>query len=405
MAIGSKVGGNFKSASGLFAKVDGGWKKAQFGYVKVNGQWKQFWAADLTDSFSRADTTSTLGVTESGQAWSILRSQWRINNGFANTTGTKTDYPLALVDLGISNFTLEANELSPGMGVVFRGFNLNNWTAVIPYYNQTSYQYSYCVSGHNESYCISACSEPAGYNLECQSPNSLVVTTYDETLCVDGYYEPDQTICISESCQDIVSEICTADRTVEYSCCIRYCVSRGTSICCDRDICTRTIPGDCYSYTTQQCSCTEFQEVPGDFVCTDYQTFTQTETACEPDGFANVPYYACCQSGTQFVCDVSATATAYNEYFYIRVIQMTNGVVSVLSDTQVNERWNAVKISGLDNTVSITAYKDAAYTQQVGNVVTLTNSVAEGNYGIVGAPSNFEDGRNIGSIKVKAYGQ
>ena len=95
MAIGSKVSGEFKSASGLFAKVNGGWKKAQFGYIKVAGQWQQFWADKLEDDFGRANTQSGLGTAFSGQAWSILRSLWQIKDNAANTTGTKTDFPLA----------------------------------------------------------------------------------------------------------------------------------------------------------------------------------------------------------------------------------------------------------------------------------------------------------------------
>jgi len=405
MAIGSKVSGDFKSGSGLFAKVNGGWKRAQFGYVKVNGNWKQFWAAELKDTFSRQDTTNTLGVAESGQAWELKRSQWRINSNNANTTGSKSDYPLATIDTGFSDFNLEANELSPGMGVVFRGLDENNWTAVIPYYNQTSYTYSYCISGHNESYCIAACPDPAGYNLVCEPPNTLLVETNTYVDCVDGYYEPDTVTCVDPIYETRTRTVCTPDRTTTYNCCIKYCNRFGTSICCDRDICTRTIPGDCTSETySVYVGCGGYDIVYGDFVCTQYGEFTETIETCSPDGFSNVPYYNCCQSGSRFVCDNVGTATAYNQYFYIRVLQMTNGVVSVVSDTQVNERWNAVKISGVNDTISITAYKDSLYTQQVGSV-SVTNNLVSTNYGLVGAPSNYEDGRNIGSIQVKAYGQ
>lgn len=444
MAIGSKVSGNFKSGTGLFAKVDGGWKKAQFGYVRVDGQWRQFWAADLKDAFSRADTTNSLGTAESGQAWNIVSSQWRINNGFANTTGAKTDYPLAVVDLGFYDFNAKANELSPGMGFVFNYTDTNNWWAVYPYYNQTSYQYSVCVSGRNESYCIANCSEPAGYNTVCfgtETPGTQTCVLQDvPTGCSERCTEP-TTGCASAPFCTICYYVpgvttCGPDRTETYDCCVRRCstptqtcttdtvciredgitrcfprqncTTTYTTVCCDRDICTRTIPGECVTGPGDTvCGCECPITIPGQ--CSTVCTGIRTEQVCTTSpstcstGYQQVPYYSCCQSGTRFICEQSRLETAYNDYFYIRVVRKQNGTISVVSDTQVTERWNALTATKTANSITIKAFKDVAYTQQVGSNVTVASTSAATGYGILGAPSNYEDGRNIGSVEVKVY--
>jgi hypothetical protein len=84
---------------------------------------------------------------------------------------------------------------------------------------------------------------------------------------------------------------------------------------------------------------------------------------------------------------------------------MVNGVLSVVSDTAVNERWSALKITGQGVNVTVRAYNDSLYANQIGTV-SFTNTTATGTgYGVVSIPSNFEDGRSIGSIKVLPLGQ
>ena len=442
MAIGSKVGGVFKTATGLHAKVNGGWKPAQKAYVKVFdtntnvSSWKLFWAAEIKDTFGRANTNNTLGTSESGAAWSILRGAWRIQNNAANTTSAKTDYPLAIIDMGTGDFELQANELSPGMGVVVRGFDANNWTAIYPYYNQTSYTYAICVSGRNESYCISSCSTPAGYNSVCYGTETPASTGYRQVTVPTGCVTtPGARVCSFAIPRSRNVTTCAPDRTESYSCCIRYCsacrescvagtttctredrITRCTTspptctttcsrICCDIDTCTRTDPGACSTTTEYYDECIIYS--PGEPTTTCSGSTTVTESYVIPatcsSGYQQVPYYNCCQSGSRFVCEVAGTATAYNQFYYIRVATMTAGVLSY-QDIEVTERWNALKVTGLGITLSINAYKDAGYTQLV-KTTSVTNTVSATQYGIIGAPSIYEDGRDIGSIQVKAYGQ
>jgi hypothetical protein len=422
--INPKVNGTYKGTSGLFAKVNGGWKKAQFGYVKVAGQWKQFWAGELKDEFARADTTSSLGTADSGQAWTIVRSQWRINSGNANTTGAKEDYPLALVDLGIFDVDIQANELSPGMGVALRALNANNWVAIYPYYRREAFTYSYCAQTATESYCIAACPNPSYYNSACLPPNT-------ETSVCDDYFDCYASGCnatesggewVCEDCEpcepDTTEYVCVdipngaAEETcIEYYVCDDYC----SSSCCG------TLEGpyySCYSTgggSTQECdwvttpggcACCPYY-VEGELTCSPGDTNCYTQVCvddCSPGGYSLVPVYDCCQFGQREVCVQTGTATGFNDYFYIRIAKMENGVFSVIQDIQTSRRWNALKATVTTNNLTVSAYANSTYTDLV-QTASATVSLANTAYGIIGAPSLYEDGRNIGAIQVKAIGQ
>ena len=400
MAIGSKVSGDFKSASNLYAKVNGGWKKADFGYIKVNGTWKQFWAAEVIDAFDRANTQTGLGTATSGQAWTIARSQWQISGNAARTTGTKTDYPLAIIDAGFSDFNLEANELEPGMGVAFRVEDANNWWAVFPYYTQTAVNYTYCVQSVQQEYCIR--SEPAGYSENvCYGTEVDYGDYYTDDCCTS--VEVTSIVQTGTVCDPpYVERICTTNQVCT-SPCIKYCNNYSGSFCCDRDyVCrdvetcrNKTFPGDCYPV---------YEEVV-EYVCTSSCQVYIPDIQCVPNGYTLVPVYQCVQAGYRTVCTQTATGTNYTNYYNIRVIKMVNGVVSVVADTPVSERWNAVKISANLGTLNITAYKDSLYTQTVGTYQNINFNQFGTAYGVLGAPSLFEDGRTIGSIIVKPLGQ
>lgn len=409
MAIGSKVSGDFKSASGLFAKVDGGWKKAKFAYVKVAGEWKQFWADKLEDAFDRTDTTSGLGAATSGQAWTILRSQWQINSNNAKTTGAKADYPLANIELGFQDFDLEANELAPGMGVALRVTDANNWWAVMPYYNQTSTAYTYCVTGYNQSYCI--------------NPEQCY---YQEAICYGGTYQVPYdgycddccnfyTDCYWDNqpiCKDVTSVQCYNEpRTTcewvyyPFSGVRKVCTTQSTRIC---DTVVTTVCTDNWVY-----ACADFCDTanpccyPGgyDTYCYDqdpnnglngYSLYYPTACGCSSGN----PQY-----GSSFVCTQSAVGYTYNNFYYIRVVKMENGALSVVSDTPVNERWSGLKIQASATNLNITAYSDSTYLNTVGTATVTNFTALGGGYGIAAIPSNFEDGRTIGSLKIKPLGQ
>lgn len=428
MAIGSRVSGNLKSAAGLFAKVDGGWKKAKFGYVKVNGEWKQFWADKLEDFFSRADTVSGLGTAESGQAWDIVRGQWRINSNNASTTGAKSDVPMALIDAGFLDFSLEANELTPGTGVVLRANDKDNWWAVVPYYNSITTQFTYCAQSHPESYCIKRCEVQTGSSRSC---GGELVSWYDYTaVCsVPEVYVPGEVYCAAYEC--VATPAGRQCQTCERLVWVRgECLKYG-----GRPL--RCLDYDAYQKTEYyQCDCVDTPaDVCGDQECIDYQvdegyydcpgTTTYIETfayyTCDsPNGYDDAwvytPEFSCdpatCRNaggtaitGIQQVCDRYETGTTTTNYFYLQVIKMEAGTLSVVRDIDVGQRWSAVKISALNTSLTVTAYTDSLYTQVAGTYTTDAFTSAGTKFGVVSKQSLFEDGRTIGSLKVLPLGQ
>jgi hypothetical protein len=410
MAIGSKVSGNFKSASGLFAKVDGGWKKAKFGYVKVAGEWKQFWADKLEDLFNRADTTSGLGAADSGQGWTILRSQWQINSNAAKTTGSKSDYPLASIDAGFLEFDLQANELTPGTGVAIRVTDANNWWGVLPYYNQTSQTYTYCVQSRPVSYCITACTEPYDYTLRCDPPNTETTTPIYDFTCPGGYellyYDEWVEIdCVPPTPSGRIVQNCVTEPYDTVNCEWVYQIGRGVVRVCTPGTGTRQV----CTNTWEDYPCEPVYDLQETYIeyCPSGEVFGQigTEYECAPDGYTNVPLYACCQAGSYNECIQSATGTSYTNYFYLQIVKMVNGVFSVVESVQVPDRWSAVKISANGTNMTVNAYTDSLYTNQIGTYTTSEFLATGTGYGVVARPSNFEDGRTIGSLIVKPLGQ
>lgn len=428
MAIGSKVSGDFKSATGLFAKVNGGWQKAKFGYVKVDGEWKQFWANKLLDTFARTDTTSGLGTAESGQAWTIARSTWRINSGNATTAGSKTDYPLAYVDLGFYNGNFQANELAPGMGVAFRVKDANNWYAVVPYYNQTATTYTYCAA-YGTPYQECTCTVTAQTGTGCSG--TLVGTTYQGCYDVIPAGQRLETVC-GQPCSMVNQPITTVELQCKTTCAVKcqtctktavpgtglylgslFIPVRYTTTCKDNNNCCQN-----------QTICQNVTVTTNNYVyqCTCVETLVDVPESCRPGAeysYEAAPYT--CSRGTYPIygptcpcgnyttitpCAQTATGTTYTNYYYIRVIKMVDGVASVISDTQVNSRFSALTATVNAATLDISVYSDSLYATQVGSasIPNTFSSTATG-FGIVGTQSNFEDGRTIGAIQVTAIGQ
>jgi hypothetical protein len=82
---------------------------------------------------------------------------------------------------------------------------------------------------------------------------------------------------------------------------------------------------------------------------------------------------------------------------------MEGGVIRVVKDVEVNQRFTALQVSGDISGYTINAYSDNNYVNVVATTtqepVTLGTS-----FGIVGSGSAFEEGTTIGAISVKQLG-
>jgi hypothetical protein len=82
----------------------------------------------VSDSFNRADSTTTLGVADTGQAWVVDAGVWGIstNKAYSSTTGAVST---AHIETGVSNSTVAANItwVSQNQGLILRLTDVNNY--------------------------------------------------------------------------------------------------------------------------------------------------------------------------------------------------------------------------------------------------------------------------------------
>lgn len=233
-----KVAGDWKSTPAVYTKVSGSWRTVTKGYIKVAGTWRIWFLAAITDSFTRTTTAGTLGNTDTGNTWSVLRGDWYANGSKARGTLPSSNNnagALALVELGSQNKVVSA-EVSPGMGVVVWGVDANNWWAVTQYnYN---YTYSYtgtcesCTTCSNTYYCCGSC--------PC---NNGAPDTMD--CCCGGYVcvawaDPYNTVCDAYVYDSCASFGCACGNAIEaqFTCCGNCCTNYYT--CCTTYSCTQT---------------------------------------------------------------------------------------------------------------------------------------------------------------------
>lgn len=80
-----------------------------------------------TDSFTRSDTTSGLGVIPGGPTWEVLRGSWRISGQKPYTSDSNSTDPLAVAEFETPNVDLSMQTAYGGDAVYFRVLNSSNW--------------------------------------------------------------------------------------------------------------------------------------------------------------------------------------------------------------------------------------------------------------------------------------
>lgn len=440
MPLEIKVNNNYVSSGSVFFKTNGAWAKAKEGYVKVDDVWRKFFVSEFKDFFERTNA-STLGTSVTGQTWSAPRGTWNISTGKAQVTTSKTTYPIALVDVGLTDFELQANEMVPGVGVVIRAESSTNWWALVGWNSQVAYTYSYCPQALvNQGYCIvdNICQQticPGGYQTVTNTVQGACLEYAPDRLegadCYQVFYpgtpECRSSLVASTTCQEQCIRTCQRATTTCASAgqnCIRedgrtqcyarpdICTTTYVSTCCDRDtVCTtrytsvetcEATPG----YWGQSCS--RYFTVPGG--CVRYGPDTYTYTTTCPGGTAtqNVicGYPNCAQTGSRQVCPVAEqTATGYNYNYRLYLLKSINGTITVEQDFDIGENFTAVKVTANGPNLAINVFRANNYTNQI-KVLSYSSftSPIGSNFGLVGYASSYQDGNTIGSLEVKQLG-
>lgn len=289
------VAGTWKSVPAVYTKVSGTWRTVTSGYVRVAGVWKLWFLAAITDSFTRT-TTGTLGNADTGNAWTNLRGSWYANGTQAIESATAgSSYPLAVVELGLSNMVVSA-DITYSTGVVVWGVDANNWWAVVG----TNYNYNY------------------SYTTTCTDCGTCSRTVYCCGSCACGNASPDSMdcCCVTQS-YDCHSECVYTDSYG--NCVISQNVCGWVTHWCD----------------TANCAC-------GNAIAEQY-------TCC---GNCCTETYTCCSS---YTCTQTGTAAQYQ----VKVLKSVAGTITEVNATNVTSAATRISVTTSGSTLSYTAYSGA----------------------------------------------
>jgi len=159
-----KVAGTWRNASNLYVKVGGTWRSAVQAYVNVAGSWRIWYNTTISDTFTRANTTTGLGSTEAGgiYTWNSLIGNFYVSGGTAtsaNTVSAGVAGAISYITLNTPNATVAVGgqTTTSGVGPVVWVSAAGSWWAAIGYNGQTNTTYTYncnCTcNGHSVTTC------------------------------------------------------------------------------------------------------------------------------------------------------------------------------------------------------------------------------------------------------------
>ena len=137
----------------------------------LGGQWRKWILNSVRDAFNRPNTTTGLGVSDTGQPWSATRGNWFVSSNVAKSTDTATTYPLASIQTNIvSPYIRVDSDTNGGAGIAFWVTDAQNWYGLFTNTATVNSYTSYCSTYSSTNYFV------------CTTTNST--TTY---YCVGGY--------------------------------------------------------------------------------------------------------------------------------------------------------------------------------------------------------------------------
>jgi hypothetical protein len=364
-----KVGGTWRSASNIYVRVGGTWRTAAYAYVKVAGTWKLWYRTTIGDTFTRADTTTGLGITETGGsfAWNSLIGNFFVNSGTARSDNAVTAGnagALTYINLNTPNATAEVGgqTTTAGIGPAVWVSAAGSWWAAIGSNGQTNTTFTYncnCTcNGHTE--CNSCPNPTAGtftgttyyspsrhddwkvytnsttYSNSGSTPQTTSNTTYAYSSQAQGYPATIETrfctaangadpsnscpyswegYCRSDATGSICSYTCPSGGVLSSSTC-RYCPPGDVNgnICCNGSL------QSCYTpttTTTTTCATGTYYASPPSGCtsgCCNSST-TSTWTGCNPGFQFSDSCYYCGNNSFGFVYNPSTSSYGYFCYY------------------------------------------------------------------------------------------
>ena len=378
--------------------------------------WKQLLPTlvyTVTDAFNRANTTTGLGVTDTGgQSWLAKRGNWFINTNKAKSTDTPSTYPVAAVELIDANvqINLDVDTAGGGTGAAFWVTDANNWWGVHTYNASTTAYSSVCAtySSSCSTYATSAASYScAAYGTACAAYSSVQVCN---------------TYTFSTSCSSTVANYSSSCNSTTYgSTCNSYTVGTGCSTY--GSVYNKSAAGyistctayyafpSCIGYVGYS-YCNAYTSVlsgyscggyTGSTVCSSYGTgpscsaYTSTCTSTVGPTYSSVcsTYASVCATYTSSSSTVLGTR-------YLRLVKSVANVVTVVLDTAVASLVSSIQVSTSGLGLTLRAYSSAGQNTQIGTDITYTatGATTATQHGLLLAPGGFDQGTVVDNLTI-----
>jgi hypothetical protein len=164
-----KVSGTWRNASNLYVRVGGTWRTALQAYINVDGSWRIWYNTTISDTFTRANTTTGLGSTESGGIlpWNSLIGNFFVSSGTARSDNAVTAGnagALSYINFNTPNATaaVGGQTTTAGIGPAVWVSAAGSWWAAIGSNGQTNTTYTYnCNCTCNGHSVCNTCSNAA----------------------------------------------------------------------------------------------------------------------------------------------------------------------------------------------------------------------------------------------------
>lgn len=325
----------------------------------------------FADTFNRTDSASEIGRSSDGSLWSIIRGTWGISTNRASTSSAASSYPLATIDMPKQNVTIDLLDTANGTGAALWVTDSGNWWG-LAISQESVTTFSTCSGSNCNAWTTSFFSSCNAWTTNCSAFNTLSCpspwTLFFFSPCNGGFN--------TSTCSSFNATSCNrwnAGRT-----CNRW----NTSTCATWN------SSNCISYGAPIASCTGSGEPQ-----TSCASFTTNCTGWTTSSSSSCSAFF----EFTFACNPVTTYPVY-----IRLFQSISNTVSQVASTTLASMAQSLKITTSGTQITTKAYSDTAQVTQIGSdwVYTATGASVTPKYGIVVAPTNYNQGSTIGDITI-----
>jgi hypothetical protein len=430
-----KVGGSWKQVSSAFVKVSGSWRPIVTGWVKIGGTWRQFFQGIIADLFNRANTTTGLGTTDTGNSWLATRGNWYIQSNKAKNNDLASTYPIASVVSPTASPTISLDvDTSGGAGIAFWVTDSQNWWGLFPYtnivtsYSQTCAAYSqsgpsyYCGGTYSQSGASYYCGGTYSQSGPSYSCGGSYYQSYDGYYCGGSWSQTGPFYACGSVVGPNYTSVCSQTYGPNYyaNCAVwyvRYDGFRGYyNAACSSYTSSGAVYG-CLTYTSSGASyscnqpygpyygssCSDTRGPNYSQVCSNVNT-SYSQVCSNPVG---PNYYQDCSNpvGPNYsssCATYSSSSSTSAGTQALRLIKSVANTVTTVVDQALSSLPASLKLKVAGGTITGQAFASAGQVTQIGTDLTNTpaSPATSVTHGIILAPGGYTQGTTVDNLTI-----